>query len=381
MYKPVCMKGKKWRSRKPVKVLLYCIYLFVIVFIGLEIILRIYNPFHLRLKGDKIILPINQHQTITNSINPKLDSVITNTRNSLGFRGPEWPADGKAYLSIITVGGSTTECHFLNDQHTWPYWLGQKLADSLNNVWLNNAGMDGHSTYGHLIMLNDHIKKLRPSVVLFLTGINDVETASPSFHDNLSTRGAWSDFKHYLFENSEVLNLLLNLSRGWRAQQFNNTTHSMLVLKKDHQLIIPDTVINKRLADQKPYLDAYRSRLLQLADTCIANRILPVFVTQPNQFGAGKDSLTGVDLELFALEPDLNGKLIWNILEAYNDVVRDLGREKQIPVIDLAHLLPKSSVYFYDASHFTNTGAEKVASLLAADLLPVLEKQFPAYKK
>jgi lysophospholipase L1-like esterase len=381
LYKPVCMKGKKWRSRKPVKVLLYCVYLFVIVFIGLEIILRIYNPFHLRLKGDKIILPINQRQTITNSINPKLDPVVTNVRNGLGFRGPEWPDDGKKHLSIITIGGSTTECHFLNDQYTWPYVLGQKLADSLNNVWLNNAGMDGHSTYGHLIMLNDHVKKLHPSVVLFLTGINDVETASPSFHDNLSTKGAWSDFKHYIFENSEVLNLLLNLSRGWRAQRFNNTTHEMTVLNNDQLLRLPDSVINKRVANQKPYLTAYRSRLQQLADTCIANHILPVLVTQPNQFGVGKDSLTGADLELFDVEPGLNGKLIWRILEEYNEVVRNLGREKQIPVIDLAHLLPKNSVYFYDASHFTNAGAEKVASLLAADLLPVLEQQFPEYGK
>lgn len=380
MYKPVCMKGKKMIARKPVRILLYCLYLLVIVFIALEIILRFYNPFHLRLKGDKIILPVNQQLTITNRINPKLDSVIVNTRNGIGFRGPGLPADGKKHLSLITVGGSTTECHFLNDQYTWPFLLGQKLRDSLNDVWLNNAGMDGHSTYGHLIMLNDHIKKLRPSVVIFLTGINDVETASPSFHDNLSTKGAWSDFKHYIFENSEVLNLLLNLSRGWRAQKFNNTSHKMIVLNNDKQLNIPDSVINKRLLDQKPYLIAYRSRLLQLADTCKAHQIMPVFLTQPNQFGTGKDSLTGANLALFEVEPGLNGKLMWGMLEEYNEVVRSLGKEKQLPVIDLARLLPKNSIYFYDASHFTNAGAEKVASLLAAELIPLLEKQFPTYK-
>lgn len=375
------MKGKRMIASKPVRMLLYWIYLLVVVFILLEIILHLYNPFHLRLKGDKIMLPINQQQTITNTINPKLDPVIVNTRNGLGFRGPAWPGDAKKHLSIITIGGSTTECHFLNDQHTWPFLLGQKLGDSLHNLWLNNAGLDGHSTYGHLILLNDHVKKLKPSVVIFLTGINDVETASPSFHDNLSTKGAWSDFKHYVFENSEVLNLFLNLSRGWRAQKFNNTTHKMLVLNKDQQLNIPDSVISKRLLDQLPYLTAYRNRLLQLIDTCRANNILPVLITQPNQFGAGKDSLTGADLELFALEPGLNGKLLWRMLEAYNDVVRTLGREKQIPVIDLARLMPKNSFYFYDASHFTNAGAEKVAALLATQLLTILEKRFLSYRK
>lgn len=375
------MKGKKMIASKPVRILLYWIYLLVIVFILLEIILRLYNPFHLRLKGDKIILPVNRHQTITNDINPKLDSIITNDRNGLGFRGPEWPGDGKKYLTLITVGGSTTECRFLDDRRTWSFLLGQKLADSLNDVWLNNAGMDGHSTYGHIIMLNDHVKKLRPSVVLFLTGINDVETSQPSFHDNLNTRGGWSDFKHYVFENSEVLNLLLNLSRGWRTQKFNNPSHHMVVLNNDKLVELPDSVINKRLKEQEPYLTAYRSRLLQLADTCRANNILPVLITQPNQFGAGKDPLTGADLELFSLEPGLNGKLLWTILEQYNEVVRVLGREKQIPVLDLAHLMPKNSLYFYDASHFTNAGAEKVATLLTAELAPILEKQFPAYRK
>src|ERR1700744_4755728 len=71
----------------------YIIYLFVAVFLLLEVALRIYNPFHLRLKGDKIILPVNQKLIITNHINPKLDSVIVDTRNSLGFRGPELPLD------------------------------------------------------------------------------------------------------------------------------------------------------------------------------------------------------------------------------------------------------------------------------------------------
>lgn len=375
------MKGKKMLSRRSRKELLYYMYLLVIFIIGFEIILRIYNPYNLRLKGEKIILPINRHQTITNNINPKLDAVISNDRNGLGFRGPEWPADGKKYLTLITVGGSPTECHLLDDQHTWSFLLGQKLGDSLKNVWVNNAGMDGHSTYGHLIMLNDHVKKLKPSVVMFLTGVNDVETSQPSFHDNLNTRGGWSDFRHYVFENSEVLNLLLNLSRGWRVQKFNNPSHYMVVLNNDKLLQLPDSVFSKRLRDQEPYLAAYRSRLLQLVDTCRANNILPVLITQPNQFGVGKDSLTGADLELFAIEPRLNGKLLWGMLEEYNDVVRALGREKQIPVLDLAHLLPKNSLYFYDASHFTNAGAEKVASLLTTELAPILEKQFPGYRK
>jgi hypothetical protein len=116
----------------------------------------------------------------------------------------------------------------------------------------------------------------------------------------------------------------------------------------------------------------------------MAWNILPVFITQPNQFGVGKDSLTGADLALFPADPGdrhMNGKLMWDMLEAYNNVTRSVGAQKQLPVIDLASLLPKNSLYFYDMSHFTNEGAEKVAAILASGLMPVLDSHFPGYRR
>lgn len=366
--------------------IVYAVYLVVVVFLLLEVTLRIYNPFHFRLKGDKILLPIDQRATITNTINPKLDAVIVNTRNSLGFRGPEPPppAEWKDDLTIITVGGSTTECHFLNDNRTWPFLLGVKLRDSFPDCWLNNAGLDGHSTFGHTIFLNDYIKHLRPRVVIFLVGVNDMETEGPSFHDRLNTRGGYADLKHFIFQNSEVLNLGLNLVRGWRAQRFNNTTNAMLVMDSSRKLVLPDSVMARRLAAQAPFLAGYRRRLEGLADTCVAWGILPVFVTQPNLFGEGRDAPTGVDLALFPCDPNdagLNGRLMWQLLERYNDVVRSVGAARGVPVIDLARMMPKNSLYYYDMSHFTNAGAREVADLLASGLMPVLDADFPAFRR
>src|ERR1700722_3077422 len=102
---------RKGRLRRRV---VYGIYLLLVTLIMMELVLRIYNPFHFRLKGDRILLPVNQQETIINRINPKLDPVIINTRNSLGFRGPEAPKDWSHELTVVTIGGSTTECHFLS---------------------------------------------------------------------------------------------------------------------------------------------------------------------------------------------------------------------------------------------------------------------------
>ena len=354
------------------KRILYLLYLFFVVFFSLEILLRLYNPFHFRIKGDHIVLPVNERLVIRNDINPRLDPEIVNSRNSLGFRGPEKPPHFQDVLSIITVGGSTTECHFLSDDKTWPYLMGERLRGPVPGVWVNNAGFDGHSTFGHQVLLEDYLVTIKPKVILFLTGINDVENEGLTFHDKQNVRGAYNDFKHFIFNNSEVLNLCMNLVRGGRAARMNNTTNRPLNLREGKGFIMDPKALPERKRAQSAFLAGYRQRLAQLIDTCVSHTIRPVFMTQPDLFGNGRDSLTGVDLETFGVEKELNGKGVWEILELYNGALKQVCAEKHVAVIDLAAQLPKNSLYFYDASHFTNAGAAKVAEIAAAGLKDIL---------
>jgi len=84
----------------------------------LEVLLRIYNPIESRVRGDRIVLPIQKTYVSKNETISGLDQAITHTKNSLGFRGPEPPLDGEPTFSIITVGGSTTECSLITDGKT-----------------------------------------------------------------------------------------------------------------------------------------------------------------------------------------------------------------------------------------------------------------------
>lgn len=359
--------------------LAYFTFVILIVFIGLEVLLRIYNPFHFYLKYNQIVLPVNQKQLIHNNLNPKIDKEIINTRNALGFRGPEKPDSLENYLSIITVGGSTTECHFLSDNKTWPYLLGENLKKSFSNVWVNNAGFDGHSTFGHNILLNDYLKRLHPRFITFLVGVNEVENDAPTFHDKLNIKGAYPDFKHYLFANSEVLNLGLNFLRGWRAQKFNNTTNNALDLVNYRKIDLPVALMNKRLENQKIYLQNFEDRLLHIVDTCKKYNIYPVLITQPNLMGSGKDSVTGADLERFEIDDSTNGKLLWEILSCYNQITKNVAEKEGVAYIDLANFLPKNSLYFYDVSHYTNIGAQKVAEIISRELGKIINSKYPQF--
>jgi hypothetical protein len=136
---------------------------------ALEIGLRIRNPFPFRVRGDHIALPAHQTYTISHPGAIKLDPVTHVTKNSLGFRGPEPPRDWSQRFTLLTIGGSTTECLFLSDGKTWTDQLGRRASAVRPDVWINNAGFEGHSTFGHLVLLREFVVTLHPTIALFLT--------------------------------------------------------------------------------------------------------------------------------------------------------------------------------------------------------------------
>lgn len=60
----------------------------------------------------------------------------------------------------------------------------------------------------------------------------------------------------------------------------------------------------------------------------------------------------------------LNGLTYWEILQQYNQETKDIASKNNIPVIDLAELMPKNSLYYYDFIHYTNEGAAVVSQII-----------------
>jgi len=61
------------------------------------------------------------------------------------------------------------------------------------------------------------------------------------------------------------------------------------------------------------------------------------------------------------------------VLELYNQQTRDIAAANNVFLIDLAHLLPKSTRYFYDTWHYNNAGCKKAGEIIAAELKPFLK--------
>lgn len=347
---------------------------------GAEIVLRVSDPLGFRMRGNTLVLPVDKVYDIradARSRSDQLEAHVVHTKNSLGFRGPDPSADFARRLTLVAVGGSTTECFYLADGRSWPEQLAGRLDHSFTGVWVNNAGLDGHSSFGHLALTRQALVPLRPRVTLYLLGLNDMFTDTPRSLDLLEKNG-WAA----LAEHSHLASTLLNLARWRRTRQFEDlgAMPKPVALRDRPHRAVPAPQSARLEREVGPRLDAFRERLEALVRLNRDNGIEPVLITQPTLLG-GVDLRTGLDTRTMAVElwEDLDGALTWKLLERYNDVTRQLGRERQILVVDLARLLPKDSTYFYDFFHLTNEGGERVGAIVADGLEPWLAARYPRH--
>jgi len=351
----------------------------------LEILLRLYNPFQARIKGDRIVLETNKQYKIHNDIIKVLDPEITVVRNSVGFRGPNPPTDMNAAVSLITIGGSTTQCFFLNEGKTWTDQMGQLLSPHFRSLWINNAGLDGHSTYGHQVLLEDHVVKLKPKMVLLLVGANDMgrDPGAEWDAENVKSRvsfGSAAAFLKSLSPYSEVASLVANLFRSMNAYK-RGLMHQNVDLKALPEGEFDEAQVEVyRKENLLPrYLNGFKERLERIVTVARAAGVEPVLVTQPGLLGKGVDKRLGVNLERILLSQGakVNGKMWWGVMETYNDVTRQVGQQQKVTVIDLARKLEKTSLYFYDTIHFSNEGAAAVAKVLMPEMCAIMAARYP----
>jgi lysophospholipase L1-like esterase len=340
----------------------------------IEVLLRTLNPFDMRVRGERIVLQSNSSWTYASPPGSQLDPEIIHRKNNIGFRGPDWAGTEPDRLRVFTVGGSTTENVYLTEGSTWPDQLTRLLEPHFPDLLMNNAGLTGHSTFGHAILLHDHLSRYEPDVLIYLVGINDISREDLHDWERDDMRGlSWSG----LANASEVVALTLNIRRALAARK-RRITHNLAGLNESWLITweISDETRRALVDFARGLTDDYAARLRALVLSSLELGSHVVLVTQPAVYGEGIDDRTALDLSRIYVD-QVDGGTAWDILEMYNDVTRAVAIELGVPLVDLARALPKSSRYFYDTIHFTNEGASKVAEILAGEICPYLASAFP----
>lgn len=282
------------------------------------------------------------------------------TTNALGIRGSALPAGG---VKVLCVGGSTTECIYLDDAETWPYLLGETLSGAGQNVWVGNAGISGYSTVEHLDFL--HRSQVLESVdtVILLIGINDFIR---------SLNGSLESGPRPLWRRTVLAGALLNL-------------HRQAFLREVFRLGVEDNgganLRMRRRARQRgewvgdlPPLDRglreYQERIVSLVKVCRRRELRCVFLTQPTLWRkdlgpqARASLWMGWDERGRYFDP---GKLRQG-LDRYNATLLNACAGLDLECVDLGPLSGQEDL-FYDDCHFTEIGSRVVARMLGDYLL------------
>ncbi|GAG33855.1 unnamed protein product, partial [marine sediment metagenome] len=137
------------------------------------------------------------------------------------------------------------------------------------------------------------------------------------------------------------------------------------------------------VSDREPAmnLEPYEAYLRTLVGVARAHGFALVFMTQASSWNSAVDpEIAEWHWMLHRFGVTYREEVMDRAIEAYNDVMRRIAREFDVPLYDLARHLPKSSEYFYDDFHFNVGGAAAAGRALAAFLIErgQVPEQLPA---
>jgi lysophospholipase L1-like esterase len=277
------------------------------------------------------------------------------TFNSWGVRGDEPPARGTAYR-ILCLGGSSTACTYLDDSKTWPERLEQDLnaAQSGRQFWVGNAGLPGFRSDGHRQFLEESPMVEQIDCVVVQAGINDFMAclAGPRPAPPWWTR-------------SRIWQMAGMLARRVAdpGTVVEDTAGSVYVRRR---AIRQAAEIDPQPPELAACLDEFKANLERIADICRQRNVRLIFTTQPVLWRSDLDAQNAA-LLWFGQLPDgrfLSVEQLRQGMDQYNDALRAACHERDVELIDLAPLDGDTNV-FYDDCHFTETGAARVAALVA----------------
>ena len=256
-------------------------------------------------------------------------------------------------IEILTVGGSTTDQRYVPFKSTYQEVMESQIYGALGSFGcVSNAGVDGHSTLGHLFSFDNWfplIDGLSPNYILLYVGVNDV-----SGTDEL--RPASYSWIRELELVSQLTPIYRFLSQSANPDAWTQHSNSDEYFSEQNYRI--ESLSEDAIASAKDNSIIFAHRFETLVNEVYEFGAKPICVTQPHRYvienDEGKLGLDLQDSSLNGLEYDFRLTLInMKIKEICGDNTFDLYSKEF------------EDHHFYDGVHTTDSGSARIGELMA----------------
>jgi lysophospholipase L1-like esterase len=269
---------------------------------------------------------------------------------------------------IVFLGGSTTECMFVDQNHRFPYLvgkiLGRETGEKINSY---NGGMSGNNTLNAIDVLINKVIPLNPQVVVYMEDINDLSTLlyEGTYWNKHTARSPLETQKRWKLVGKLLREIFIpNLHNAYKNMKQN------LFLHKEDEFA---NARGKKLkVDQARLVHEFAMNLQTLVSICQAQEIVPVLMTQANRITDHPDPVVAAYINRDSQSSGISYAEFKKLYDAFNDTIRQVGQKDHLMVIDLAREVPPNKKYLYDLVHFNDAGSQLAARLIAAKLKGII---------
>ena len=305
---------------------------------------------------------------------PYTDNVFTRQYrvdiDSNGFIAPSRNYDAPDKV-IVFLGGSTTECMFVDQDQRFPYLTGRILEQETGaKINSYNGGMSGSNSLNAMDILLNKVIPLKPDVVVFMENINDLSTLlyEGTYWNKNTARSPLETLKKRQLVGKLLKEIFIpNLNYAYR-----NLKKTLSGKEEDE---FAGARGKKLVIDQAKMGRDFAANLQTLVCTCKAWGIVPVLMTQANRITDHPVPVVAAYIARDGRGTGLSYQRFKALYDAFNDTIREVGRKNQVIVIDLAREVPPDKKYLYDLVHFNDAGSQLAAQIITARLKGVIAPQ------
>ncbi|MGD2084787.1 MAG: SGNH/GDSL hydrolase family protein [Candidatus Aminicenantes bacterium] len=285
---------------------------------------------------------------------------------------------------IVFLGGSTTQIVMVDPELRFPYLVGRMLENRTGKkINAYNHGKSGAHTLDSINSFLNKIIAHSPNIVILMHNINDLNSLiynkgtyygkvrNPVIHVGLkkqrrekSISESGSDFFEAIMHGT-IPHIYVRLKNSIQSIFGNNRAAAQDEFQEVRH--------EERQINEKSIKENFKRNLKLFIYIAKSHHIIPVLMTQANRFFDQEEKWHQYIKEKIEKDMKISFERYCTLYRSLNDLIRQVGNEHDVMVIDLAAGIPQRSEFIHDPVHFNANGSKLAADIITHQLMPLLQ--------